>query len=190
MSWPLNKNCIAVPDSTARPILAESCLYTEQTRRMNLFKLFISFISSYTSKQIITSLPVGVQSIAINVCMSVCPFVSVCLSVLSHISKITRPDFTKFSVRYLWPWLGPSLATVRYRAGDRCITAENMEKSQHIDFNEDTTNECTIVWHVVPNGGESWTLRKNEETRLDAFEMKGLRKILSRVRGQKTKQNK
>ena len=24
----------------------------------------------------------------------------------------------------------------------------------------------------------SWTLRKNEETRLDAFEMKGLRKIL------------
>ena len=25
---------------------------------------------------------------------------------------------------------------------------------------------------------ESWTLRKNEETRLDAFEMKGPRKIL------------
>jgi len=27
-------------------------------------------------------------------------------------------------------------------------------------------------------GWESWTLRKNEETRLDAFEMKGLRKML------------
>jgi len=27
-------------------------------------------------------------------------------------------------------------------------------------------------------GCESWTLRKNEERRLDAFEMKGLRKIL------------
>jgi len=27
-------------------------------------------------------------------------------------------------------------------------------------------------------GCDSWTLRKNEETRLDAFEMKGLRKIL------------
>jgi len=26
--------------------------------------------------------------------------------------------------------------------------------------------------------GLFWTLRKNEETRLDAFEMKGLRKIL------------
>jgi len=25
---------------------------------------------------------------------------------------------------------------------------------------------------------ESWTLKKNEKTRLDAFEMKGLRKIL------------
>ena len=27
-------------------------------------------------------------------------------------------------------------------------------------------------------GCESWTLRKSEETRLDAFEMKGLRKIM------------
>jgi len=27
-------------------------------------------------------------------------------------------------------------------------------------------------------GCEKWPLRKNEETRLDAFEMKGLRKIL------------
>jgi len=34
------------------------------------------------------------------------------------------------------------------------------------------------VWPVATYGSESWTLRKNEETRLDAFEMKGLRKIL------------
>jgi len=34
------------------------------------------------------------------------------------------------------------------------------------------------LWPVVTYGCESWTLRKNEETRLDAFEMKGLRKIL------------
>jgi len=34
------------------------------------------------------------------------------------------------------------------------------------------------VWPVVMYGCESWTLRKNEETRLEAFEMKGLRKIL------------
>jgi len=35
-----------------------------------------------------------------------------------------------------------------------------------------------LVWPVATYGCESWTLRKNEETRLDAFEMKGLRKIL------------
>ena len=34
------------------------------------------------------------------------------------------------------------------------------------------------MWPVVTYGCESWTLRKNEETRLDAFEMNGLRKIL------------
>jgi len=35
-----------------------------------------------------------------------------------------------------------------------------------------------IVWPVATYVCENWTLRKNEETRLDAFEMKGLRKIL------------
>ena len=34
------------------------------------------------------------------------------------------------------------------------------------------------VWPVATYGCESWTLRKNEETCLKAFEMKGLRKIL------------
>jgi len=63
---------------------------------------------------------------------------------------------------------------VKQRAGDQGITAENMEKSQHTDFNEDTTNESASVACSC----EGWTLRKNEETRLDAFVMKGLRKIL------------
>jgi len=35
-----------------------------------------------------------------------------------------------------------------------------------------------LVWPIATYGCESWTFRKNEETRLDAFEMKGLRKIL------------
>jgi len=49
-----------------------------------------------------------------------------------------------------------------------------MEKSQNTDFNEDTTSvACTKLY-----GSKSWTLRNNEETGLDAFEMKGLRKIL------------
>ena len=34
-----------------------------------------------------------------------------------------------------------------------------------------------LVWPVATYGCESWTLKKNEETRLDAFEMTGLRKI-------------
>ena len=34
-----------------------------------------------------------------------------------------------------------------------------------------------LAWPVATYGCESWTLRKNEETRLDAFGMKGLRKI-------------
>ena len=36
----------------------------------------------------------------------------------------------------------------------------------------------TLVWPVATYSCESWSLRKNEETRLDAFEMKILRKIL------------
>jgi len=35
-----------------------------------------------------------------------------------------------------------------------------------------------LVWPVVMYGCESWTHRKNEETRLDDFEIKELRKIL------------
>jgi len=35
-----------------------------------------------------------------------------------------------------------------------------------------------LVWPVAMYGCESWTLKKNEETRLEAFETKGLRKIL------------
>ena len=35
-----------------------------------------------------------------------------------------------------------------------------------------------LLWSVATYVCESWILRKNEETRLDAFEMKGLRKIL------------
>jgi len=35
-----------------------------------------------------------------------------------------------------------------------------------------------LVWPVATYGCKSWTLRKNEETHPDAFEIKGLRKIL------------
>jgi len=35
-----------------------------------------------------------------------------------------------------------------------------------------------LVWPIAMYSCESWTLRQNEERHLDAFEMKGLRKIL------------
>ena len=35
-----------------------------------------------------------------------------------------------------------------------------------------------LVWPVATYSCESWTVRKNEETHVDAFEMKGLRRIL------------
>ena len=44
-----------------------------------------------------------------------------------------------------------------------------------------------LEWPVVTYGCESWTLRKNEETRLEAFEMKGLRKILCFVDSKENK---
>ena len=49
---------------------------------------------------VFTSPPAAVRNIAMSV--------SLCLSV-SDISKTTCPNFTKFSVRYLWPWLDPPL---------------------------------------------------------------------------------
>ena len=35
-----------------------------------------------------------------------------------------------------------------------------------------------LVWPVATYGCESWILRKNKETRLDAFKIKGLKNIL------------
>jgi len=44
-----------------------------------------------------------------------------------------------------------------------------------------------LVWPVVMYVYESWTLRKNEETRLEAFEMKGLRESASFVDSKENK---
>jgi len=39
---------------------------------------------------------------------------------------------------------------VKQGAGDRGITAQNMEKSQHTDFIEDTTNEsASVVFSII-----------------------------------------
>jgi len=67
---------------------------------------------------------------------------------------------------------------VKQRAGDRGITAENMEKCYSIPISTKIRLIKALVWPVATYGCESWTLRDNEETRPDAFEMKRPRKIL------------
>jgi len=48
--------------------------------------------------------------------MSIVISVFVCLSFREHISRTTRPIFTKFLYVFPWPWLGPPLAALRYVA--------------------------------------------------------------------------
>ena len=45
-------------------------------------------------------------------------------------------------------------------------------KSHNIPISTKIRLMKALVWPVATYGCESWTLRKNEETRLDAFEMK------------------
>jgi len=51
-------------------------------------------------------------------------------------------------------------------------------KSHSITISTKIRLTKALVWTVATYGCESWTLRKNEETCLEASEMKGLRKIL------------
>jgi len=51
-------------------------------------------------------------------------------------------------------------------------------KSHSIPISTKIRPMKALVWPVATYGCESWTFRKNEETRLDAFQMKVLRKIL------------
>jgi len=81
------------------------------------------------------------------------------------------PDYRRW-----WMYDG-ILYQVKQRAGNRGITAQNMDKYQHTDFNEDTTDESASVGC---SNVRLWKLdsQKDEETRLGAFEIKGRRKIL------------
>jgi len=55
---------------------------------------------------------------------------------------------------------------------------QKIRKSHSIPISTKTRLIKALVWPLTTYGCESWTLRKNEETRLEAYEMKGLRKIL------------
>jgi len=62
---------------------------------------------------------------------------------------------------------------VKQRASDWGITAKHS-----IVISMKIRLMKVLVWPVAMHGCKSWTLRKNEETCLDAFEMNGLIKIL------------
>jgi len=55
---------------------------------------------------------------------------------------------------------------VKYRAGNRGITVENVEKSQRTDFNEHKTNESASVTTVKV--GHSGRMKKHERTEKDS----------------------
>ena len=69
------------------------------------------------------------------------------------------------------------LYQVKQRAGDRGITAK-IWKSHSIPISTKIRLMKALVWPIATYGCDSWTLRKNEDTLLDAFEMKRLRRIL------------
>ena len=68
----------------------------------------------------------------------------------------------------------------RLNKGLQAIAAslQKIWKSHSIPISTKIRLMKALVWPVATYGCESWTLSKHEETRLDAFEMKGLRKIL------------
>ena len=114
----------------------------------------------------------------LRLCLLFCAFLSLCTGF--HVPTFTwHPNnwssiFTSciFSVSVRRNSVPDS--TKGRRAGHHC---KNMEMSQHTDFN-DVPLIKGLVWPVATYGCERWTLRKNEETRLDAFEMTRLIKIL------------
>ena len=84
-----------------------------------------------------------------------------------------------------FPYLGSLITedgecTTEFHTRGQAIEAslQKIWKSHSIPISTKIRLMKELVWPVATYGCESWTLRKNEETRLDAFEMKGFRRIL------------
>ena len=73
-----------------------------------------------------------------------------------YVPVLWVPDYRRW-----WVYDG-ILYQVKQKTGDRGITVENMEKSQHTDFNEDTTNE-SIAWYS--SNVQLWKLDTQKERR-------------------------
>ena len=70
------------------------------------FIITVHIDSAWCPPKFFTLPPVAVRSIAMGVCLYVCPLVRL----ESTVSKL----HVIFCTRYLWPWLGLSLTTMQY----------------------------------------------------------------------------
>ena len=75
--------------------------------------------------------------------------------------------------------INPSTRAYQLNRGQAIgASLQKIWKSHSIPISTTIRLKTVLAWPVATYGSESWTLRKNEEARLDAFEMKGQRKIL------------
>ena len=74
--------------------------------------------------------------------------------------------------------LSPLTQWINCRGQAIGASLQKIWKSHSIPISTKIRLMKVLIWPVATYGCESWTLRKNEETCIDAFEMKGLRKIL------------
>ena len=90
------------------------------------------------------------------------------------------------------PWVPDGKCTTEFHARlnrEQAIGAsiQKIWKSHSIPISTKIGLMKALVWPVATYGCESWTLRKNEETRIDAFERKDLEGCCG-FRGQQRKQ--
>ena len=85
----------------------------------------------------------------------------------------------------VWPTVGSRTAEEQNRIRTRLnrgqaigASLQKIWKSHGISISRKIRLMKALVWPVATYGCESWTLKNNEETRLDAFEIKGLKKIM------------
>ena len=84
------------------------------------------------------------------------------------------PDFRRW-------WVYDGIHTRLNRGQAIGASVQKIWKSHCIPISTKVRLMKALVWPVATCSCESWTLRKNEETRLVAFEMKGLRMDFIRV---------
>ena len=64
------------------------------------------------------------------------------------------------------------------KAGGVCSSLRKIWRSHNVNIPTKIRLWKALVWPVATYGCESWTLKKSDEDRVRAFEMKGLRRIL------------